>query len=87
MALQTGREHGRALEHLCIHGAVRAVTSLTTIDAHGAVFEHERAAFIDVALETGLFVGLRLVHHTGTRSSAPCGRGGSMRIVAVRALD
>src|SRR5580700_11062383 len=71
VTFQTSGENGRALEHLGVHGPVRRMTALTAVHAQRTMFEHKRSAFIDVALETGLFIGLSLIHHMRPRCGAP----------------
>jgi hypothetical protein len=57
-----------------------------TIHAHRRMLEHERSAFIGVAIHTGLFVGFGVFHMAGTGSIGPGGLKRSMRIVAIGAV-
>ena len=82
---QTVKTTGRR-SSLRVHGAVRIVTGLAAFDAHRRMLEYERSALIDVALEAGLLVRDRLVHHARALSHAPGGRRSAVRIVAVGAL-
>ena len=86
VALQAKRETRGPDQQARIHGAMRQVTTLAAHRLSRLVFEDERAALIDVALEAGLLVRERLLASCGRLSHAPGGREPAMRIVAIGTL-
>src|SRR2546423_841460 len=85
VAFQGKGENERPAEQARVHGAMRVMTGLTAFRAHGGVLEKKGAAFFRVALQAGLLVCERLLHHARTGCHAPCWREGPMRVVAIRA--
>ena len=61
------------------------MAGFAAFDANGLVLIDERATLFRVALQAGLFVGERLVHHSRTGSHPPSGREGAMGVVAIGA--
>src|SRR5579863_10482229 len=60
---------------------------LAALHANARVLKDEGAAFIDMALEAGLFVIERRLKHGRTASQTPRGCGSPVRVVAIGALN
>ena len=86
MALQAYGEHDGPFQQARVHRTVRTVASFAAIDTDSIVLEDKRTTLVDVAFETRLFIPLGLIHHMRTIGHAPRGRGGAVRVVAIRAL-
>jgi hypothetical protein len=59
------------------------MAGLTALDANRFVLIDKGTALFRMALETGLFVGERLIHHAGTGSHSPGWSEGAVGIMAV----
>ena len=86
VAFEAHGEDNRAGQQPGIHGAVRPVAGLATLHALNAVLEHERSAFVHVAIETGFFIPLHPTDHAWARRHAPGRIEAAVRIVAIGAL-
>ena len=87
VALQAKRERHRTAQQPRIHRAVRRMARLASFDAHRAVLINKRTAFIDVALETRLFVSFHLIDHAWAIGHAPGWIECAVRVMAVSALN
>ena len=61
VALEAERENHRPPQQFRVRRAMRIVAGFAALHAHAGVFEDERPALIDVALEAGLLVIERLL--------------------------
>src|SRR5436190_204230 len=63
---------------------MREVARLASVNPNGDVFKEKRPSLVDVAAQARLFVGKRLLDHTGTGSHPPGRRRCTVWIVAIR---
>src|SRR5580700_2352463 len=87
VALEAQRENSGTRQQPCVHGAVGLVTCLTSVYAHGTMFEYERPTFVGVAFEAGFFVRVSLLHHARPRRHAPGCRESSVGVMTIGTLD
>ena len=87
VAFQARGEYGGPPKHLRVHRPVGGVAAFAAIDTDRGVFVDEGTPLIDMALQAGLLIGLRLVDHVRTLAGSPGWGGGSVGIVAIGALD
>src|SRR3954449_1518962 len=71
VAFQAHREYDGSSQQARVWRAVWEVARFATIHANRCMLEHERAAFLGVALEAGLLVRERLVHHARAGGRSP----------------
>ncbi len=86
VAFETDGQHGGARQQARVHGPVRLVADSAAFDAHRSVLEHERPALIDMAVEAGLFIRLRLAYHARPGRHLPGGLERAVGIMAIRTL-
>ena len=86
MTFQTQGEDYGPFQQTRVRGSVRAVAGLTPVDAHSGVFEYERTALVDMALQAGLYVAFHLFHHAGAGGHIPRRGRRAVGIVTVGAL-
>ena len=87
VAFQTKGEDDGPIQEPGVGRTVGGVAAVTAVDAEGGVFKQKRAAFVGVALDAGLFVGLGMLLHAGALAHPPVRGRGAMRVVAVGTLD
>lgn len=87
MAFEAQRVDDGPTQEFAVHRTVRIMAGFAAFDADDGMFIDEGAALVLVAFDAGLFGAGGLVHHAGSHAGAPCGGEGSMRVVAIGALD
>jgi hypothetical protein len=85
MALQTHSKHDGPLEQPCIHGAMRGMTGLATVNPNSRMLIEEWSTFVGVALQTRLLVLQARIHQVGPPAHFPGRSICAVWIVAVRA--
>ncbi len=87
VALEAERIDHRTFEQFRVCRPVRVVTAFAAIDANCGVFVQKGSAKIDVALEAGFLITLRLFHHPRPCGHTPCRRRRSVRVMTIAALN